>query len=109
VILLTAFREQNAEVRIDSIIIASNFVLLNGLMSLFLDQFGLTLRNALTAALAREGELQNEIDIRKQAAEALAASELRYRWRAPNDVIWEWDSRTKALWSENAQSVFDTC
>jgi len=66
VILLSVFREQNPEVRMDSIIIAGNFILLNGLMSVFLDQFGLTLRRALTAALEREGELQNEIDIRRQ-------------------------------------------
>ena len=51
----------------DSIIIASNFILLNGLISVFIDQFGLTLRKALTSALEREGELQNEINIRKQA------------------------------------------
>jgi PAS domain S-box-containing protein len=76
-ILVTAFREQNAEVRTDSIVIASNFILLNGLMSLFLDQFGLTLRRALTAALAREGELQNEINVRKRAEEVLHENEQR--------------------------------
>ena len=44
VILLSALREQDAAVRMDSIIIASNFILLNGLISVFIDQFGLTLR-----------------------------------------------------------------
>ena len=67
VILLSAFWEQNAEVRMDSIVIAGNFILLNGLMSVFLDQFGLTLRGALSSALKREEELQNEITSRKQA------------------------------------------
>src|SRR5687767_8920156 len=67
VILISAFWEQNAEVRMDSIVIAGNFILLNGLMSVFLDQFGLTLRTTLSSALKREEELQNEIGIRKQA------------------------------------------
>lgn len=66
-ILLNTFREQNAEIKIDNIIIASNLILLNGLIGLFLDQFGHTLRAALTAAWKREQELQNEIDTRKQA------------------------------------------
>lgn len=79
VILLSVFREQNAEIRIDSLIIASNFILLNGLISLFLDQFGLTLRRALTAALEREGELQNEVNVRKQAEEALRASQTKFQ------------------------------
>src|SRR5215216_117675 len=74
-ILLSAFWEQNAQVRIDSIVIAGNFILLNGLMSVFLDQFGLTLRQALMAALEREGELQNEISVRRQAEEALQEKE----------------------------------
>ena len=74
-ILLSAFWEQNAQVRMDSIVIAGNFILLNGLMSVFLDQFGLTLRRALMAALEREGELQNEISIRRQAEEALQEKE----------------------------------
>jgi PAS domain S-box-containing protein len=107
VILLTAFREQNAEVRTDSIIIASNFILLNGLMSLFLDQFGLTLRRALTAALAREGELQNEIDIRRQAEEALAASELRYRMLFESNprAMWVYDLETLRFLAVNGAAV----
>jgi len=75
VILLSVFREQSAEVRMDSIVIAGNFILLNGLMSVFLDQFGFTLREALTAAWEREGELQNEISIRRQAEAALQEKE----------------------------------
>jgi PAS domain S-box-containing protein len=79
VILLSVFQEQNADVRMDSIVIAGNFILLNGLMSVFLDQFGLTLRRALTAALEREGELQTEIDIRGQVEEALRASQTKFQ------------------------------
>jgi signal transduction histidine kinase len=70
-VLLGAIREQDAVLRLDSFIIALNFILLNGLMALFLDQFGLTLRVALSAALERESELKNEINIREQAEAAL--------------------------------------
>src|SRR5207249_10903123 len=57
VILLSAFREQTPAVKSDGIVIASNFILLNGLIGLFVDQFGITLRAALISALERENEL----------------------------------------------------
>ena len=47
--------------------IATNFILFNGLIALFVDRFGITLRAALTDALEREGELQIEMAERKQA------------------------------------------
>jgi len=74
-----AFQEQNAGLGEDGIVVAINFVLLNGLMSLFLDRFGIVLRAALNDALERENELQKEISNRKQAEETLRASEERYR------------------------------
>jgi len=46
-----------------------NFILYNGLMGLFLDRFGITLRAALTGAHTREDELQKEV-LERQLAEA---------------------------------------
>src|SRR5215208_6794298 len=77
VILLAIFREHDIEVRRDDITIAINFILLNGLISLFVGRFGLALRNALDAALERENELKTEIDIRRQAQAALQKSAAR--------------------------------
>jgi PAS domain S-box-containing protein len=71
VILIRALREQNATLRLESIVIASNFVLLNGLIALFLDQFGVTLRTALVSASERENELQNEVIERKRIEQNL--------------------------------------
>ena len=70
-VLMSGISEKDPLLRIDSLAVALNFVLLNGLMTLLLDQFGITLRAALGAALERERELQNEIDIRRQAEVAL--------------------------------------
>jgi len=74
VVCLGAFREQSARLDGDGITIALNFILLHGLMSVFLAQFGVTLRATLNAALQREGELQSEIDIRQRAEAALQQS-----------------------------------
>ncbi|MCI0609137.1 MAG: hypothetical protein L0Z71_08765 [Anaerolineae bacterium] len=71
VVSFGAYREQSAGLGGDGITIALNFILLHGLMSVFLGQFGVTLRTALNAALEREHELQNEINIRRQAETAL--------------------------------------
>src|SRR6185436_5319542 len=70
-ISLDIFQEQDMALKLDSSVIAGNFILLNGLMALFLDRFGVTLRTALQAALERENELKNEVNIRRQAETAL--------------------------------------
>ena len=74
VVSLGAFREQRAGLEGDGITIALNFILLHGLMSLFLGQFGVTLRTALNSALEREHQLENEISVRRQAEAALQQS-----------------------------------
>ena len=71
VLLLSIAREMDAALRLDRIIIAGNFILLNGLMGLFLSRFGVALRNALKAALEREQDLNGEIQVRNQAEAAL--------------------------------------
>ena len=63
----------------DGLSLAVNFILLNGIIALFLDRFSITLRAALNAALERESELQIEVSNRKQAEETLRQSEERYR------------------------------
>ena len=70
-VLVSAYREQTPAVRDDSFVIAANFILLNGLISLFIDRFGITLRGALQGSLEREEELKTEIGIRRQAEAAL--------------------------------------
>ena len=70
-ISLNIFQENDMALKLDSTVIAGNFILLNGLMALFLDRFGVTLRTALQAALERENELKNEVNIRRQAEAAL--------------------------------------
>ena len=67
VVSLAAYREQSAGLDSDGIIVALNFILLQGLMVLFLGQFGATLRAALISALDREHDLQSEINVRHQA------------------------------------------
>ena len=64
VVGFAAFRGQHptSEMRI-----AANFILFNGLIALFVDRFGITLRTALTDALARERELQSEMAERERA------------------------------------------
>lgn len=79
VILLSALREQGPEERLDGIAIAGNFILLNGLIGLFLDRFRITLRTVLNSALEQEAVLQWEIEQRKQAEEALRASQSMFQ------------------------------
>ena len=71
VLILGVLLEQDAslQVRLGNTAIVGNFILFNGLMSLFLDRFGITLRTALSAAHLRENELQKEVRER-QLAEA---------------------------------------
>lgn len=68
---LSAYRQQSAGLGDDGITIALNFILLHGLMSVFLGQFGVTLRAALNSALERERNLHNEINVRREAEAAL--------------------------------------
>lgn len=64
IVLFGAFREQDLALRLDYVTIAGNFILLNGLMSVFIYSFGITLRNALQSALQRESDLISEHKIR---------------------------------------------
>jgi signal transduction histidine kinase len=73
-VILGVFQESDPVLRDDSIVIAANFILLHGLISLLLYRFGVTLRVALHAAQGRETHLQNEIIIRKNAEVALQRS-----------------------------------
>ncbi len=77
IVTFGAVQTQEPDLREDNLIIAINFILLNGLMSLFLGRFGVILRNALRTALERESELKIEIQVRKQAEEALEKSNER--------------------------------
>ena len=64
IVLFSALRELDPALRLDYITIAGNFILLNGLMSVFIYSFGITLRSALQSALQRESDLLNESKIR---------------------------------------------
>jgi len=64
IVLFSAFREQDAALKTDFIGIAGTFILINGLISLFVSAFGVTLRNALRSSLQRENELKDEIKTR---------------------------------------------
>ena len=70
-LILGAMLEQNTspQVRLDNIAMVGSFILFNGLMSLVLDRFGITLRAALTDAHTREDELRKEV-MERQLAEA---------------------------------------
>lgn len=61
------------------IAIALNFILLDGLIALFIDRFGIALRTSLQEALTRESQ-------RQKAEEELRESESRFRRIAENSV-----------------------
>ncbi|HSQ52728.1 MAG TPA: hypothetical protein VLL94_15875, partial [Nitrospiraceae bacterium] len=63
---------QNPESRIINISIAGNFILLNGIVSLFVYQFSGALRSALSSA-------KNEVSVRKHAEESLKEAETLFR------------------------------
>jgi PAS domain S-box-containing protein len=81
VVGFSAFQGQSAAPQLAraNVEMAVNFILFNGLIALFIDQFGFTLRRALTDALERESELQSEINERKRVEDALRESEQYYR------------------------------
>jgi signal transduction histidine kinase len=54
---------------LDYITVAGNFILINGLVSVFINNFGTILRNNLQSSLKREEELKREIGFRKHAEE----------------------------------------
>jgi len=70
-VTLSACKQQDPVIRSNEIAIAINFILLNGLMSVFLNYFGIALRNNLRSSLQREEELKIEIAHRKQAEEKI--------------------------------------
>ena len=76
VVGFAAFRGQNPA---SHLAIATNFILFNGLIALFVDRFGITLRTTLTEALEREGELQSEMAERKQAEKKIERQNQRLR------------------------------
>jgi signal transduction histidine kinase len=73
VVLFFVFNEMDLTLRLDYIAVAGNFILLNGLVAIFVNSFGIALRNALQASLQREEDLKVEITQRKQAEEKISA------------------------------------
>lgn len=71
VVLFFALNEQVPALKLDYIAVAGNFILLNGLVVIFINSFGITLRNALRASLQREEALKIEIVHRAQAEEKI--------------------------------------
>lgn len=70
-VIASASGETDPVLRSDSRVIAWNFILLNGLLALFIDRFRITLREALAAALEREQQLTKEIQVRRQAEKTI--------------------------------------
>lgn len=66
VIIFGVTQEQDPVLRLNGVAIAGNFILLSGLMSLFISRFGVALRTSLKNALQRENELRSEISFRKK-------------------------------------------
>ncbi|MBL8050844.1 MAG: GHKL domain-containing protein [Anaerolineales bacterium] len=65
-IIFGVTQEQDPTLRLESVSVAGNFFLLNGLMSVFVSRFGVALRTSLHSSLQRENELRNEIATRKK-------------------------------------------
>jgi PAS domain S-box-containing protein len=102
VVYASAFRGQNVA---SNLALAVNFILFNGLIALFIDRFGITLRTALTNALNREEELQNEIAGRKRAVE-----QIRYQasiLASIDDAIIATDENNRITgWNPAAESMY---
>jgi signal transduction histidine kinase len=88
-VTLGVYRESDPTSQSDSFIIAANFLLLNGLISLVLDRFRLTLRSALIDAGERERKLDTEIQVRHEAEAALQkfASRLEILHEIDRDLL----------------------
>ena len=65
IVLFFALQEQDPTLKTDYIDIAGTFILINGLISVFIASFGSTLRKSLQSALQRENDLKDEIKARK--------------------------------------------
>lgn len=76
VVVFSAVRGQNPA---SYLVIATNFVMFNGLIALFMDRFGIALRTALSDALAREHELRTEMTERKQAEGKIERQNQRFK------------------------------
>ena len=86
IVIISAFDEQSTEVQFASTAIAGNFVLLNGLIALFIDQFGITLRSALTSSLRRELEYRS---LAENIPDIVARFDSQLRYIYINDGIEE--------------------
>ncbi|HSG45086.1 MAG TPA: GAF domain-containing protein [Anaerolineales bacterium] len=66
VVLSFALNETDPTLKLDNIQVAGNFILLNGLVAIFVNSFGTPLRNALHSSLQRENDLKEEIAARRR-------------------------------------------
>ena len=89
ILILGVLREPDALIQQDSLVIAINFILLNRLISLLLDRFGLTLRSALSDAIEREQKLDAESRVRQETEAALQkfASQLEILHEIDQDLL----------------------
>ena len=91
------------------------FVLIIGLLALIIDRFGVALKGALDAAVARgrdltdlNAELQRQIDERRQAELARDQSEerLQFASQAVGIGVWSWDLTTgESTWSDSYREL----
>jgi PAS domain S-box-containing protein len=87
------------------LMIAANFILFNGLIALFVDRFGMTLRTALADALARERELKGEMAERKQAQEKIAYQS--HLLENVNDAVLATDTQFNITsWNRAAEEMY---
>jgi PAS domain S-box-containing protein len=100
IIVAAALAQQRAAPQFDASNAIFNFVVLGGLLALFLNRFGSILREVLTATLVREQQLEREIAARAQAEGRHAQSETRLRALIEN--------ATEAIWSVDRDLVLLT-
>jgi PAS domain S-box-containing protein len=86
VVLFNVVREPDTALKLDNLSVAGNFILLNGLMGLFLDQFGLTLRLALNSARASETQYRLLFEESPTGIQILDMDESGYRIAAINSA-----------------------